>query len=80
VLIRRSFSLKREGGGGVLVKMKKPQQDARFDLPSIGLYTVQEAISAGLKGIAAEADGGLIVEREEMIKLADQAGVFIVGV
>jgi DUF1009 family protein len=79
-LIRRSAHLRREGDGGVLVKMKKPQQDTRFDLPSIGTSTVREAIAAGLKGIAAEAGASLLVDREAVIAEADRAGLFILGI
>lgn len=79
-LLRRAALLKREGPGGVLIKTCKPQQDKRFDLPSIGLSTVEEAIAAGLRGIAAEAGAALLIDREDVIKRADSAGLFIVGI
>lgn len=79
-LIERTKPLKRKGEGGVLVKMVKPGQEKRADLPTIGPETVQSVYEAGLKGIAAEADGVLIVEGETMIQKADALGIFIVGV
>ena len=79
-LIRRSADLKRRGGGGVLVKMTKPQQDRRMDLPTIGPQTVQAVKNAGFSGIAVQAGGVLISQSEQTVKLANQLGLFIVGV
>ena len=63
--------------GGVLVKMAKPGQDRRIDLPSIGPRTVEGAVRAGLTGIVIEADGANILEREATIRAADAAGLFL---
>ncbi len=79
-LIARCGSLRREGVGGVLVKIKKPQQDLRLDLPTIGVRTVEGAAAAGLRGIAIEAGGTLVMDREETALAADRAGLFVVGV
>jgi len=79
-LIKRCAELKREGPGGVLVKVAKPQQDNRFDLPTIGPETVAAVVAAGFCGIAVEAGRSLIVEREKTVAAADAAGVFVVGV
>lgn len=65
---------------GVLVKLCKPQQDMRADLPTIGLSTVENARRAGLAGIAVEAGRALVLDREAMVKAADEAGLFVVGV
>ena len=65
---------------GVLVKLCKPQQDLRADLPTIGVSTVANAKAAGLAGIAVEAGRALVVEREAMIVAADAAGIFVVGI
>lgn len=61
-LLARCKSLRREGAGGVLVKMAKPQQDDRFDLPTIGPDTIEAAEQAGLRGIAAEAGRSLLID------------------
>lgn len=79
-LIRRSKELKRKGSRGVLVKVAKPQQDRRADLPTIGPDTVRAVAESGLAGIAVQADSVLFSESERAVKLADQLGVFIVGV
>lgn len=65
---------------GVLVKLCKPQQDMRADLPTVGPSSVDKALAAGLSGIAIEAGRALVLEREAMVKAADAAGLFIVGV
>lgn len=78
-LIARSASLRREGPGGVLVKVAKPQQDNRFDLPTVGPDTITAMAKAGLRGVALEAGRSLLIEREKTIAEADKAGIFIVG-
>ena len=79
-LIKRTGALKRKGGGGVVVKVAKPQQDRRVDLPTIGPGTVQAVFDAGLKGIAVESGSALIAEADKMIELANKLGIFVVGV
>ena len=64
---------------GVLVKLCKPQQDLRADLPSIGPSTVENAKRAGLAGIAVEAGRALVLEREAMVVEANASGLFVVG-
>ncbi len=65
---------------GVLVKMCKPQQDMRVDLPTIGPSTVQAALEAGLAGIAVEAGRALVLERSAVLEMADSAGIFVCGI
>ncbi|XEN30710.1 UDP-2,3-diacylglucosamine hydrolase [Ensifer sp. WSM1721] len=65
---------------GVLVKLCKPQQDERADLPSIGPSTVAGAAAAGLAGIAVEAGRALVLERSRVTEAADKEGLFILGV
>ncbi|MFA5956157.1 MAG: lipid-A-disaccharide synthase [Hyphomicrobium sp.] len=69
-----------QGRQGVLIKRPKPGQDLRVDLPAIGPNTVRNAQAAGLAGIAVMADHVLAAERAEMVSLAEEQGVFIVGV
>ena len=64
---------------GVLVKRTKPNQERRLDIPTIGPATIASAGEAGLAGIGLEAGGALIIDREETIRLADEAGLFIIG-
>jgi DUF1009 family protein len=79
-LIARCKDLKREGAGGILVKVAKPQQDDRYDLPTIGPDTIEAVLKAGLRGIAAEAERSLIIDRDLTRQLADKAGIFVVGI
>lgn len=79
-LIKRTKELKRKGDGGVLVKVSKPNQERRVDLPTIGTQTVRDIKEAGFKGIAVEAESVLIADCEQTIRLADKLGIFIVGV
>lgn len=79
-LLDRCATLRRPGTGGVLVKISKPGQERRVDLPSIGPDTVTRASAAGLRGIALEAGGTLIIDRPAVVRAADAAGMFVVGV
>jgi DUF1009 family protein len=76
-LLSRCDGLRREGPGGVLVKMRKTGQETRVDLPTIGPETVRGAAAAGLRGIAVEAGGVLILDQAETIRLAGEAGLFV---
>lgn len=64
---------------GVLVKLPKPGQERKIDLPTIGLPTIEGAAAAGLKGIAIEAGGALILDRSHLIERADAHGLFVYG-
>ncbi len=79
-LLKRCAALKREGNGGVLVKLKKPQQERRVDLPTIGSDTVRCAAEAGLNGIAVEAGQSLILDCPEVVAEANRLGLFVVGI
>lgn len=78
-LIDRVAAIKVDKTGGVLVKVKKPQQERRVDLPTIGVETVERAAESGLAGIAIEAGASLIVNRRDVARRADALGIFVVG-
>jgi UDP-2,3-diacylglucosamine hydrolase len=80
MLLRRCAELRREGPGGVLVKVEKPGQEQRADRPTIGPRTVSLAAEAGLRGIAVEAGATILVDRDEAVGAADRAGLFVVGI
>jgi DUF1009 family protein len=65
---------------GVLAKAPKPIQETRVDLPTIGPATVHAVARAGLAGIVGEAGRLLVLDREAVIALADELGIFILGV
>ncbi|MBV8913350.1 MAG: UDP-2,3-diacylglucosamine diphosphatase LpxI [Acetobacteraceae bacterium] len=79
-MLARAGPLARPGPGGVLVKIVKPGQDRRADLPAIGPGTVRAAAAAGLRGVAFEAGGTLLVDRAACVEGADAAGLFLVGI
>lgn len=64
----------------VVVKMAKPDQDMRFDVPGVGPSTVESMVYANAKVLAIEAGKTLIADRDKMIKLADRSGIAVVGV
>ncbi|MBL0372999.1 UDP-2,3-diacylglucosamine diphosphatase LpxI [Rhizobium sp. KVB221] len=65
---------------GVLVKLCKPQQDVRVDLPSAGLATLENARAAGLAGVALEAGRSLLLDVEAVKAYADKHGMFVYGI
>jgi UDP-2,3-diacylglucosamine hydrolase len=79
-LVRRCGDLKRAGPGGVLVKLAKPGQEDRVDLPTIGIDTVKVCAAAGLRGIAVQAGAAVVVDRPAVVAAADAAGLFICGI
>ncbi|MBV9734667.1 MAG: UDP-2,3-diacylglucosamine diphosphatase LpxI [Acidisphaera sp.] len=78
-MLERSARLLRPGPGGVLVKLVKPGQERRADLPTLGPGTVRAAAAAGLRGIACEAGGTILTDRAAMVATADAAGLFLLG-
>ena len=78
--LKRIGRIRAKGRAGVLVKTAKPNQDLRVDLPTVGPKTIDLAVAAGLAGIAVEASGALIAEKEETLKKADAAGLFVIGI
>ncbi len=64
----------------ILVKSSKPQQDRRADLPVIGPETVAACVSNGFGGLAVEAGGALLIDPSIISELADEGGIFVVGV
>ena len=63
----------------ILIKMSRPQQDMRVDVPVIGLNTVETAIKNGFKGIVAQAKKMIFLNQKECIELANKNNIFIVG-
>ena len=63
----------------VVVKVSKPQQDLRFDVPSVGLETVKVLCEVKASVLAVEAGKTLMFDRKEMIALADKHGISIVA-
>jgi hypothetical protein len=66
--------------GAVVVKVSKPQQDLRFDVPAIGPETVRVCTAAGIAVLALEAGKTLLLDQDELLQLADAHALSIVGV
>lgn len=79
-MMQRAGAQLREGPGGVLLKLAKPSQDPRLDMPTIGPVTVQNAIATGLRGIAIEAGRTVLADRDEAVAAAEAAGLFIISI
>ena len=75
--IRRGGMLAREDA--VMIKVAKPNQDMRFDVPVIGVETIRVAAEAKLRIIAVEAAKTLLLERDAITKLADRSKISIVA-
>ena len=77
--LRSQGRIRAKAARGVLVKAPKSGQDLRFDLPTMGLRTVEGAAAAGLAGIAIVAGNTIVAEPQAMIAAADAAGIFVTG-
>lgn len=78
-LMRAQGRLRFKGAAGVLVKAPKRGQDMRLDLPAAGLTTIAKAVAAGLEGVALAACKTLTLDRDEMVRRADAADLFLMG-
>jgi DUF1009 family protein len=77
--LRASGRIGTAKGVGVLVKAPKPNQDRRFDLPSIGPQTVEGVVRAGLAGIAVAAGETVVAEPGRLVAAADGGDIFVIG-
>jgi DUF1009 family protein len=67
-------------GGFTVVKVAKPQQDMRFDVPTIGIGTLESLAAAGGRVLAIEADRTIVIDREEVAAFAQRHGISLVAV
>lgn len=77
-MIERAGQLCRMGGW-TLLKIAKPAQDMRFDVPTIGLKTIENLQAAGAKCLAVESGRTILLDKPKLIEAADKAGICIVG-
>lgn len=66
-------------GGFTVVKVAKPGQDMRFDVPTVGLGTLQTLVESGGRVLAVEADQTIMLDREEIVRFANRHGLTIVA-
>lgn len=76
--IRRSSRFSK--GGMVVVKMMKPNQDPRFDIPTVGIETINLLVEAGASVLAMEAEKTFFINRDESITKADKNSISIVAI
>ena len=69
-----------KAGGWTLVKVAKPQQDMRFDVPTIGVQTVENLKKAGARVLAIEANKTIVIDQADVVDLANRYGLTIVAV
>ena len=67
-------------GGAVVVKVAKPEQDNRFDVPTVGKATLEGMVKVGATALAIEADKTLLVEKEDVLALAKEHGITIAAI
>lgn len=79
-LIKRCAPFLSQTKTGVLVKIKKSNQEKRIDLPVIGENTINNVHKANLAGIALEAGSSIIINKARVIQMADELGIFIMGI
>lgn len=76
--IRRAGQLCQQGGF-TLVKVAKPQQDMRFDVPTIGIGTIESLVAARGKVLAIEASKTIVIDQDQVVRLADEHGLSIIA-
>lgn len=79
-LIERTKDYKLDEPGGILIKILKPHQETRVDRSVIGPQTIRQAAKAGLRGIAAQENAVMFLNKNDAVKLADDLGLFLIGV
>jgi UDP-2,3-diacylglucosamine hydrolase len=67
------------GPGVVIIKVAKPKQDMRFDVPVVGVATIQAMRAAGAKALSVDAGRTLVIDGDAVFGAADDAGIAIVG-
>ncbi len=67
------------GEGAVVIKVAKPKQDMRFDVPVVGMNTLKSMIEVNARVLAIEAGKSILLQRKKIIKEADEAGISVVG-
>lgn len=76
-LIQRCAAYQRAGRKAILIKSFKQNQSLKVDLPTIGVDTIQQCVDAGFAGIVISAGTTQILDKENVIKLANKVGIFI---
>ena len=78
--IRRGGALAGDEGGAIAIKVSKPHQDFRFDVPCVGEKTIESCRVGRISVLAIEAGGSLLLEKDKLLQTADKLGLVMVGV
>jgi DUF1009 family protein len=78
--IRRGGALAGENGGAVVVKVSKPNQDFRFDIPCVGLRTIESCAAGKIAVLAIEAGSSLLLDKDKVLDAANKEGLCISAV
>lgn len=65
--------------GAVVAKVSKPAQDFRFDIPTVGLTTMQNLVQVGARGLVVEADKTFFIQQAEVLQLARENGIAVIA-
>ncbi len=79
MMLERAAEWRKPGKAPVMVKILKPGQETRVDIPAIGLQTIEQFSKLGIGGMAVEAGAILVIEREAVVAAADAAKIFMIG-
>lgn len=79
-LIARSAKVRKAKSGGVLIKVSKPQQDGRLDLPTIGVNTIENLHKNGFVGVAVECRKCIVLDKKSVLDKVNEYGMFFVSV
>jgi DUF1009 family protein len=77
--IRRAGSLC-PGKGFTVVKVAKPQQDMRFDVPTFGLLTIQAMYESGARVLAIEAEKTIFIDRQDVVDFANRHNLCVISI
>ena len=67
------------GSGARVMKVAKPSQDMRFDVPVVGVATIAAMQAAGMDGLSIDAGKTLVLDGDAFVRAADAAGIVVVG-
>jgi DUF1009 family protein len=78
--LARGGELAGKSGGGVAVKVAKPNHDMRFDIPCIGVQTIQTCVGCGVAVLAFEADKTILLDQEKISSITKQNEITILSI
>ena len=65
------------GPGCVMIKVSRPHQDPRWDIPTVGLDTMIRLVESGFSALAVESDRTFLIDKDKLVELADSSGIVV---